>query len=400
MALPSIRRSGNPFEFGQAIHVGSIVDRQDEIRRLTSAGCNLERLFLIGPRRFGKTSILNVAQHQLEQEGAIVLKYDVEKFESTELLARALLAGAIRVLTGPVEKIGAMAGRQIRKFFGALRPEVNYDVIERNVTVSFGVERRPGASDLPLLTDVLDGIDALAKAKERTVVVVLDEFQHLVETGGIKAERQIRAAVQTHRHVSYLFAGSKTRLLTDMTSQHDRPFYRMGSALFLGPVPRPQFAEFICKGFERHGFRIAPAAVGRILDLAQDVPYSVQRLAHRCWDLMCAGGPAAPRWVTSEFVDQVSERIVLEEDPAYTQLWLSLTLIQKKALKAVVGTGGRQLLSKAVTSQYGVAPASMQKALKVLDDRGIIREEQSLGSVRFRLDDPLLATWLRLAQAN
>jgi hypothetical protein len=40
----------------------------------------------------------------------------------------------------------------------------------------------------------------------------------------------------------------------------------------------------------------------------------------------------------------------------------------------------------------------MQKALKVLNDLGIIREEQTLGAVRWRLDDPFFATWLRLAQ--
>lgn len=114
---------------------------------------------------------------------------------------------------------------------------------------------------------------------------------------------------------------------------------------------------------------------------------------------MCAGGAEIPGSLTPAFVDQVVERIALEDDPAYTRLWLSLTVVQKKALKAVIGTGGRQLLSKAVSAQYGIPPESMQKALKVLDERGIIREEQSLGTVRFRLDDPFLATWLRLAQS-
>ena len=80
------------------------------------------------------------------------------------------------------------------------------------------------------------------------------------------------------------------------------------------------------------------------------------------------------------------------------EIWLSLTTVQKKALKAVVGSGGRLLLSKAVTSEYGLSAASMQTALKAIEARGIIREEESLGVVRSRLDDPCLGTWLRLAQ--
>ncbi len=389
--------SANPFEFGRAMPAEAIVDREEELRRLSDAVRSGERLFLIGPRRYGKTSLLNYMQSQLEREGVIVLKYDVEKFETTRLLAQALLSGAIRTLTGPVDKISALAGRQIKRFFGSLKPELSYDVAEETWSVSVLGDRRAEVASLPLLADVLDGIEAMAASRKQTVAVVLDEFQQLVAQGGVTAERQIRASVQTHQHVSYVFAGSKTRLLTDMTTQHARPFYRMGSSLFLGPIPRAAFAPFLTQGFEARGFKVAAGAIERILDLAEDVPYSVQRLAHRCWDLL-AGAPTSARTLTPLFVERALERIALEEDPAYTQLWLSLTTVQKKALSAVIGTSGRLLLSKAVNDQYGLAVASMQKALKALSDRGIVREEQTLGDVRLRLDDPFLATWLKVAR--
>ncbi len=402
MASKARPRAGNPFDFGRAVRAAAIVDREDEIARLSEAVHNGERLFLIGPRRYGKTSLLNVVQDRLEGEGVLVLRYDVEKFETTELLAKALLSGAIRALTGTVERIGAAANRQITRFFGggALRPEVSYDLMSQSISVSFGAHRRSSGSDLPLLTDVLDGIDAMAKARDKIVAVVLDEFQQLVVTGGITAERQIRAAIQTHQHVSYIFAGSKTRLLTDMTSNHARPFYRMGSALFLGPVPRDAFTRFIHDGFEKRGFPVATGGVERILDLAEDVPYNVQRLAHRCWDLLRASDAGALASLTPTFVERTLERIVLEDDATYTQLWVSLTEVQKKSLKAVIGNEGLQLLSQGVAAEYGVPPASMQKALKALDNRGIIRQEQSLGATRFRLDDPFFATWLRAAQST
>jgi uncharacterized protein len=387
----------NPFEFGRSVHTESIVDREEELQRLARAVRNGERLFLIGPRRYGKTSLLNVVQRQLEKEGVVVLKYDVEKFASTELLAKALLSGAIHALTGPIEKVGSAAGRQIKRFFGSLKPELSYDLGEQTWSVSLLGERRTDNAALPLLTDVLDGIDAMAKSQGKTVAVVLDEFQQLVAAGGIKAERQIRASVQTHQNVSYLFAGSKTRLLTDMTSNHARPFYRMGSSLFLGAVPRAAFAQFLLEGFERRGFRVAAGAVERILDLAEDVPYSVQRLAHRCWDLL-AGSPPAQHSLTPSFVERTVERIALEDDPAYTQLWMSLTAAQKKALNAVVGMSGRQLLSKAAADEYGLPVSSMQKALRALNEVGIIREEQTLGVTRWRLDDPFFATWLGIVQ--
>jgi hypothetical protein len=202
-----------------------------------------------------------------------------------------------------MEKVGSAAGRQIKRFFGSLKPQLSYDLGEQTWSVWLLGDRRTDNAALPLLTDVLDGIDAMAKSQGKIIAVVLDEFQQLVAAGGINAERQIRASVQTHQHVSYLFAGSKTRLLTDMTSNHARPFYRMGSSLYRGPVPRTAFAPFILEGFERRGFRVAAGAVERVLGLAEDVPYSVQRLAHRCWDLL-AGSSPAQHTLTPLFVDQ------------------------------------------------------------------------------------------------
>ena len=49
-----------------------------------------------------------------------MLKYDVEKFESAEFLARALLAGAIRALASPAEKIGAVVNRQLKRSCGSM----------------------------------------------------------------------------------------------------------------------------------------------------------------------------------------------------------------------------------------------------------------------------------------
>jgi hypothetical protein len=84
--------------------------------------------------------------------------------------------------------------------------------------------RKNEAASLPLLTDVLDGIEAMAASQKGTVAVVLDEFQQLVADGGVKAERQLRASVQAHQHLSSVFAGSKTRWLTEMSTVHARPF--------------------------------------------------------------------------------------------------------------------------------------------------------------------------------
>ena len=108
------------------------------------------------------------------------------------------------------------------------------------LTFAVSVLHNASPKPVPLLSDILDGVERGAKRVGRPVAIVLDEFQDVVERGGIEAEGQIRAAVQRHKHVGYVFAGSKTRLTVDMTSP-GRPFYNLGDREFVGPVPRQCF---------------------------------------------------------------------------------------------------------------------------------------------------------------
>jgi hypothetical protein len=379
----------NPFEYGGAIHPDLLVDRTEEVAQLVRAGIRRERVFFIGPRRYGKTSILRAVERQLTDTGIVVLRHDAEKYESVDVLAQALVTSMARALRDPLD----VAQRALGRFFAALKPEVTFNATDQTVSVTLGTRVPSDASRMPLLTDALDGINALAKGTRRKVVVILDEFQQVVAEGGVTAERQLRAAIQTHEHVAYIFAGSKTRLLIDMTQDHGRAFYKLGARLFLGPIPRDDFRTFLSAGFPA-GAITDVAALDRILDVAEDVPYNIQRLAHACWDVIVATGKS----LTVEVVDTTLRRVVLADDPAYTQLWLSLTMVQKKALKAVIAEGGQRLLSKDVSLRHDVATPSLQRALAALDARGIVRDEETLGKVRTRLEDPFLGTWLQVSQ--
>jgi DNA-binding transcriptional ArsR family regulator len=92
--------------------------------------------------------------------------------------------------------------------------------------------------------------------------------------------------------------------------------------------------------------------------------------------------------------------LITRENSSYTQIWNSLNRQQKIALKAVIDEGGKDLRSAEVLARYGLAASSMHKTLKALDSRGVIREEEDLGSIRYRLEDPFLARWLRLVQSG
>ena len=73
----SVERHRNPFRFGGEISARDLVDREIETAQVENTIRNGEKLFLIGPRRFGKTSILRSVTDRLEDEGAIVRPCEV-----------------------------------------------------------------------------------------------------------------------------------------------------------------------------------------------------------------------------------------------------------------------------------------------------------------------------------
>lgn len=392
----------NPFEFGRELGADELVDREEEIAEVVRVIRGGEKLFVIGPRRYGKTSILKAADDRATRAGAVVLRYNAESYATLEYLVSVIIADAARVMRGGVER----AGEQIKKFFSKLRPELSFSVSESSWKVTLGAAQTGAKteSQVGILVDMLDGLEKLADAQppERPVGLVLDEFQWIIELGGGNAEKQIRSAIQRHKRTGYVFAGSKTRMLTDMTTQASRPFYRLGSLRFVGPIPRADFIQFLLDKFSAGGFKVEGAtgkeaktggAVALILDLAEEVPYNVQLLAHTCWEQL-SGAAKGERVLNEKVVRSSLELIARRYDPFYTQLWKGLTTIQQQTLVAVLREGGANLLSNSVVRAVGRGASTIAKSLDALVSREILREEESAGSIRFRFEDPFFAVWI------
>jgi ribosomal protein L35AE/L33A len=282
----------------------------------------------------------------------------------------------------------------------------------RNITGSSDIEKKielveGGAASAPLiyqeqhvalLVEALGGLESLAleQPKSRAVGLIVDEFQRVIESGGRQAEAQIRAAIQRHGRVGYVFAGSKTRMLTAMTMDAARPFYRLGSVRFIGPVPAQDFQKFLTDKFLESGFEIEdPSAVRAILEFAEEVPYNVQMLAHTCWNELRDRANKRPATLNMGVVEASLQLLVRQYDPFYTQIWSALTSIQQKTLIAVIKERGVNLQSLKVAQFVGKGASTVQRALGSLTERNILREEEQEGRVRMRFEDPFFAQWIR-----
>jgi uncharacterized protein len=379
----------NPFRYGREVEF--LVDRLDEVASIVRIGENCGTLFFIGPRRYGKTSVLRAAERKLAALEVIVLRYDAEAFSNVGLLAAALMAGAVRKYSTVFERAQAAAV----KFFSTLKPSLSVDPADGRISVSFGLELA-ARDHVLVLTDVLHGIERLAAADKRKALVILDEFQQLVADGGEKAERQIRAAVQTHHHVGYVFAGSSTRMMNDMISSSARAFWHLGDQLQLGPIERKDFAPFLEKGLESTGARIRPDAIERILDLGENVPYNVQQLASVCWTLLHEG---RRKELTPQWVDDALDQVVASQHGVYLQRWLSLSTPQKLTLKIVLEEPQGFRLTEAAR-RHGLPRTTVQRGLEVLETQNFLRREFARDGAVWRLEDPFFRAWLSRFEAQ
>src|SRR5207244_8049956 len=90
----------NPFVYGEVVPASAFVDRVAELDRLVGDLAAGQKIFLISPRRYGKSSLVRRALSAMSRRGALTVDVTVSSFSSyvafLEGYARALVAAETR----------------------------------------------------------------------------------------------------------------------------------------------------------------------------------------------------------------------------------------------------------------------------------------------------------------
>ena len=219
------------------------------------------------------------------------------------------------------------------------------------------------------------------------MAIALDEFQAIGAFNGGSVEHALRAAVQHQRQVGYVFSGSEPTLMERMLGRN-RPFYKAGPVMRLQKIPADRFAAFLEARFRATGLKPAQGLGVAIVELAGNLPYDVQRLAHEVWDDARAGGT---KTVTLDDLHTTLRRLLGEHETLFEGVWQRLTLAQRGALRAAVLEDGRELLSADVRGRYRLSGAStVQASLAALVREDLLARETD----RYVVVDSLLREWV------
>ena len=372
----------NPFVYGEVVPPAAFINRVAELDRLTGDLAAGQKVFLISPRRYGKSSLIRQALAAMARRGALTVEVTVSSFSSYV----AFLEGYARALAAAETK-GDRARSWLRAAISSTRVELGADAGAGPVGRVAFPNARTDRDVSRLAQEVFALPSRLAEARKRQVVVALDEFQAIAGFNGGSVEHALRAAVQHQREVGYVFAGSEPSLMERMLGPK-RPFYKAGPVMRLEKIPAAEFADAIDARFTRSGMRPEEGLGSAIVELAGNLPYDVQRLAHETWDEVRGRGR---RRATLEDLHLALKRLLIEQQMMFEGAWQRLTLAQRAVLRAVVLEDGSGLHSADVRARHRLGgPSTVQAALAapVRDDL-IAREGDRYGVV-----DSLLREWV------
>ena len=374
----------NPFVYGEVVPAASFVNREAELDRLTGDLLAGQKIFLISPRRYGKSSLVAQALRAAARHGALTIDVTVSSYSSYVAFLEGY-AGALLAVETRVDRARAW----LRDLLGSVRPEVRIapdDAGRSQLALSFPSARTE--KDVSRLAQEVFALPGrIATERKRKLVVALDEFQAIGSFNGGSVEHALRAAVQHQRQVGYVFSGSEPALMERMLGR-SRPFYKAGPVMRLQKIAPDRFAAFLEARLKATGVKPAAGLGEAIVELAGNLPYDVQRLAHELWDDAKAAGR---KTVDLDDLHATLKRLLGEHETLFESTWQRLTLAQRAALRAAVLEMGTELLSADTRARHRLGgTSSVQASLAALVREDILTRD----GTRYVVVDSLFREWI------
>lgn len=368
MARP---REINPFRFSGPLAPEDMIDRDSESDDLLALAGGGHSFRLVGPRRYGKTTLLRRVLAAAEREGTAAILVDLQDVLSIAEIVVRIERGYER-LKGPVR-------RHVESLLRAW-----------NIGLSLGgggftatLQRNPHVDAESVLLRLLELPASLFERQGTTSLIVFDEIQDVLAVPG--ADGKIRSVIQHQAQAAtYAFAGSAPGVMAQLFADPRRPLLDQAVPRHLEPLPAGAVGEYVEARFAHTG-RDAGAALGPLLEFARGHPQRSMMLAHYLWERTPRGAAAdEATWLAA--LDQAA----VDTAPLMRAIWRALTPNERRVCRAlaVVST---PLYGEETAAAVGIKRSSIARAVESLLARADAIQEAGAP----RLTDPMFELWLR-----
>jgi hypothetical protein len=376
----------NPFEYVDPVAPEALLDRDRELRALVDRAVEGRNSRVVGPRRFGKTSLVLRALAELDRDGLHTVYVNF-----FGVLTPADVAERIERAYGD-----QLSGRLAAWFQAArrgLRPTLGVRAGVPGASGEVTVSRAPAATE-PALLERLALPRRLFEQEGRRVVVVFDEFQDVL-TAGEHLDAAMRSELEQHRDAAaYIFAGSHVGMMRELFASKRRAFYAQAAPVDLGPLAPEDIAEAVHDRFAAGGRTLTPQALGLLLDTARGHPQRTMLLAHVMWARVDRGS-TVDETVFAAALDQV---LRVEARDELRAVWTGMPDTQRRVVTAVAENSAGLYSNETRRRVGGGRGGYLRQAVRALIDAGELVED-SATATGHRLVDPMFELWVRERRA-
>lgn len=363
--LGSVSTDVSPFPYQGPLAPEQVTGREALVRDLAERVTEHRVTALLGPRRYGKTSVLKRVSADLEGVGPETVWVDLYELTSVADLAGAIDQGLARV-TGRIR-------RALDSVAGTLSLRLGF----------VGVELSKGRRDRPdPVLIVRSLLDVLVRTAHRhPLIVVFDEFSGIANVPG--GAGMLRTQLQHHyQTLGIVFAGSQPSTMRMLFTDQAQPFFAQADLIEIGPLPDEAVSEIVEEGFAGTG-RDPGGNVSRIVAMAEGHPQRAMQLADALWRLTPERATATDSaWEAA--IDTVRANV----DGGCERLYALLPAGHQRTLRAVAADGrvyGR------TAEVLELSPGTATAAVETLVGGGHVMRTGD----RLAIVDPLFADWIR-----
>ena len=348
-----------------------LYDRDRELEALQRAIAECQPLVvLVGPRRCGKTSLLQVA---LSSSSVPSIVIDCRVFEGRTSVRYADL---LRVLENSINEVA----KPFAKLLDFLKRVKGIRVLGTGIEFESYSPRRVS------LSDVLKAVNDWGEEEGKCVVIAFDEAQELSKLRGTSILPVVAHAYDYLRNLCLIFTGSMVGMLYRFLKLDNpsSPLYgRSFVRIELGPFTKEESRDFLYRGFREYGFE-PPSDV---------IEYAVEKLGGIPGWLTLFGYTAVTRGrvdrATVDEVLDIASSIALEELKHFLELRYQAAKRYVTILKAIAqGFNTWSKIKRFLEIEEGarISDSDLYLLLKNLIDASIIRKSDN----EYIIQDPVL----------
>ena len=344
----------NPFLTAGYAGPDYFCDRIEETKKLIAAIENDRNVTLIAPRRYGKTGLISNVFNQLPP-GFTGIYIDIYSTKNLAGFAKVLASAVIGALDGRMEK--AMSA--LAKFFRNCRPTATP---QSDGTVKFSFDITADNAEASI-KDVFDYL----KAREKRVVIAIDEFQQVREFPEEGVEALIRSYIQFIPWVRFIFAGSRRHLMAEMFVMPQGAFYQSTQIMNLGVISPDRYCSFAKGFFAAEGLSLDDGVFARLYKRFDGITWYLQAVLNKVWETRTSLQDDAQ--VEKAVVELCEERALVYHDLLAAQNGASQELAVAIACNGIVA----EPTSAGFLAANGLGGAStVRAALKDLAAKDIV----------------------------